>query len=266
MNLSAVLAVRNEELMLERCLALLGFCDEIVVVIDARTTDGTEAIARRHTDRVWVEAFEDFSQHKNAAIAKARGDWLLIVDADERITPALAREIQETLARKPDQWGFWIDTINYFLGGRMRHGAWNDDHLRLIRRERAVYRGRIHEYFDVPPERAGKLREGMWHFSHRSIEDMLAKTVRFGEVQARELYETGAPKVTPMALARVMGREFGFRMVRQRAWKDGMPGIIEAIYQPFSLFCVHVMLWQLQRRDSLRESYEALERAASEHR
>jgi glycosyltransferase involved in cell wall biosynthesis len=266
MNLSAVLAVRNEETMLERCLALLGFCDEIVVVIDARTTDRTEEIARRHTDRVWVEAFEDFSQHKNAAIEKARGEWVLIVDADERITPALAREIQETLAREPGEWGYWIDTLNFFLGSRMRHGAWNDDHLRLIRKERAVYRGKIHEYFDVPPERAGKLREGMWHFSHRSIEEMLAKTVRFGEVQARELHEAGAPRVTWLKLLRVMGREFGFRMVRQRAWKDGMPGIIEAIYQPFSLFCVHVMLWQLQRPESLQESYLALERAAAEHR
>jgi glycosyltransferase involved in cell wall biosynthesis len=266
MNLSAVLAVRNEESMLERCLALLGFCDEIVVVIDARTSDRTEEIARRYTDRVWVEAFEDFSQHKNAAIEKARGEWVLIVDADERITPALAREIRETLERDPGEWGFWIDTINFFLGGRMRHGAWNDDHLRLIRKERAVYRGKIHEHFDVPPERAGKLREGMWHFSHRSIEDMLAKTARFGEVQARELFENGAPKVTPLKLARVMGREFGFRMVRQRAWKDGMPGVIEAIYQPFSLFCVHVMLWQLQRGETLAESYAALERAAAEHR
>jgi glycosyltransferase involved in cell wall biosynthesis len=266
MTLSAVLAVRNEEPMLERCLALLGFCDEIVVVVDARTTDATEAIARRHTDRVWVEAFEDFSQHKNLAIQKARGDWLLIVDADERITPALAREIQATLAREPAEWGFWIDTINFFLGGRMRHGAWNDDHLRLIRRERAVYRGKIHEAFDVPPERAGKLREGMWHFSHRSIEDMLAKTIRFGQVQARELLESGAPRVTPLRLVRVMAREFGFRMVRQKAWKDGMPGIIEAVYQPFSLFCVHVMLWQLQREEPLADSYQALERAAAEHR
>jgi glycosyltransferase involved in cell wall biosynthesis len=266
MKLSAVLAVRNEELMIEQGLALLGFCDEIVVVIDARTTDRTEEIARRYTDRVWVEGFEDFSQHKNTAIQKARGEWLLIVDADERITPALAREIQATLASDPPQWGFWIDTINFFLGGRMRYGAWNDDHLRLIRKERAVYRGKIHEYFDVPPERAGKLREGMWHFSHRSIQDMLHKTVSFGEVQAHELYEAGEPKVGWLKLARVMGREFGFRMVRQKAWKDGMPGIIEAIYQPFSLFCVYVMLWQLQRGESLDASYQALERAAAEHR
>jgi Glycosyl transferase family 2 len=266
MSLSAVLAVRNEEQMIERCLALLGFCDEIVVVVDARTTDRTEEIARRHTDRIWVESFEDFSQHKNAAIRKARGDWLLIVDADERITPALAAEIRATLATDPSEWGYWIDTINFFLGGRMRHGAWNDDHLRLIRRERAVYRGMIHEHFDVPRERTGKLGEGMWHFSHRSIEDMLTKTVRFGGIQARELLEAGTPKVTPLKLARVMGREFGFRMVRQKAWKDGMPGIIEAIYQPFSLFCVHVMLWQLQRDEPLSASYEALERAAAEHR
>lgn len=266
MNLSAVIAVRNEELMLERCLALLGFCDEIVVVVDARTSDRTEEIARRHTDRVWVEEFEHFSQHKNVAIEKARGEWVLIVDADERITPALAREIQKTLTRNPTEWGFWIDTINFFLGGRMRHGAWNDDHLRLIRKERAVYRGKIHEYFDVPPERAGKLREGMWHFSHRSIEEMLAKTIRFGEVQAREMFEAGAPKVTPTRFVRVIVREFLWRMVRRRAWKDGMPGTIEAIYQPFSLFCVHVMLWQRQRGETLSESYQALERAAAEQR
>lgn len=266
MNLSAVLAVRNEEKMLEPGLELLSFCDEIVVVIDARTSDRTEEIARRHTDRVWVEAFEDFSQHKNAAIEKARGEWLLIVDADERITPALAREVQETIARDPAEWGFNIDTINFFLGSRMDHGAWNDDHLRLIRRERAQYVGKIHEYFDLPPDRVGKLREGMWHFSHRAIEDNLHKTARFGEVQAREMLEAGAPRVTPWTFVKVMLREFGYRLIRQKGYKDGMPGIIESIYQPFSLFCVYVMLWQLQRPEPLDAAYERLEREAAAHR
>jgi glycosyltransferase involved in cell wall biosynthesis len=266
MNLSAVLAVRNEEKMLEAGLKLLGFCDEIVVVVDGRTTDRTEEIARRYTDRVWVEDFADFSQLKNAAIEKARGDWVLIVDADERITPALASEIQATLARDPDEWGFWIDTINFFLGARMDHGAWNDDHLRLIRRDRAVYAGRIHEAFDVPRERTGKLREGMWHFSHRAIEDNLRKTARFGEVQAREMLEADAPRVTPWTFLRVMLREFGFRLVRRRGYRDGMPGIIESIYQPFSLFCVHAMLWQLQRPESLEATYDRLEREAAAHR
>src|SRR3954468_18329162 len=148
MKLSAVLAVRNEEKMLRAGLALLGVCDEIVVVINDRSTDRTEEIARRHTDQVFVEPFEDFSQHKNVAIERAHGDWVLIVDADERITPALAREIQDTLARDPAEWGFWIDTVNFCLGSRMDHGAWDDARLRLIRRDKATYTGKIHEAFD----------------------------------------------------------------------------------------------------------------------
>jgi glycosyltransferase involved in cell wall biosynthesis len=236
------------------------------VVIDDRTDDRTEEIARRHTDRVFVEPFEDFAQHKNVAIRHARGEWVLIVDADERITPALAAEIQRTLARDPAEWAFYIDTINFFLGARMEHGAWNDDHLRLVRRDHAVYSGEIHEAFAIPPERTGKLREGMWHFSHRAIQDNLVKTADFGEVQARELLAAGAPKVTWWRLARVIVRELGFRLVRQRGYRDGMPGIIESIYQPFSLFCVHVMLWQLQRAEPLDAAYARLEREAAAHR
>jgi (heptosyl)LPS beta-1,4-glucosyltransferase len=266
MKLSAVLAVRNEERMLERCLQLLGFCDEIVVVIDDRTTDATEEIARRYTDRVWVEPFVDFSQHKNSAIQKARGEWVLIVDADERITPALAAEIEQAIAGEPPEWAFRMETINFFFATRMRHGAWFEYHTRLIRKDKAVYSGEIHEDFSVPPERIRQLREGMWHFSHRRIEHNLAKTVEFGRVQSRELYEAGAPKVNLRRLAYVMGREFAFRMIRHRGYKDGMAGIIEAIYQPFSLFCVEVMLWQRQRAESLDDAYERLEREAAAHR
>lgn len=264
MKLSAVLAVRNEEPMLERCLDLLGFCDEIIVVVDSRTADRTEDIARRYTDRVWVEDFLDFASHKNSAIEKARGEWVLIVDADERITSALANEIEQTLGRDPHEWAFNIETVNFFLGERMRHGGWKEDHVRLIRREHARYEGVIHEAFTIPTERLGRLREEMWHFSHRSIEEMLIKTARFGEVQSLELLEAGTPRVTAWTLAKVILREFSFRMIFRRGYKDGMPGVIEALYQPFSLFCVHVMLWQLQRGETLSQTYEGLERQAAE--
>jgi glycosyltransferase involved in cell wall biosynthesis len=266
MRLSAVLAVFNEEPMLERGLELLGFCDEIVVVVDSRSDDRTEEIARRHTDRVWVEDFVDFAAHKNAAIERAQGDWVLVVDADERVTPALAREIKETLARDPAEWGFRFEIVSFFLGQRMRHGGWRQRHLRLVRREHARWDGAIHERLSIPPARVGELNEELWHFSHRSIQEMLAKTVRFGDVQSRELFEQGAPRVTPWTLARLMLRELAFRMVSRRGYKDGMPGVVESLYQPFSLFCVHVMLWQRQRGETLWETYQALERQAAEHR
>ena len=120
MTLSAVLAVRNEEPMLERGLELLRFCDEIVVVVDSRSGDRTEEIARRHTDRVWVEDFRDFAALKNAAIERATGDWVLMVDADERVTPALAREIQAMLAGDPEEWAFAIEIVE--LLPRPAHG------------------------------------------------------------------------------------------------------------------------------------------------
>jgi O-antigen ligase len=266
MRLSAVLAVRNEESMLDPGLRLLGFCDEIVVIVDSRSDDRTEEIARRHTDRVWVEDFKDFAAHKNAAIERARGDWVLMLDADERVTPALAREIEETLGQDPVEHGFTFEIVSFFLGARMRHGGWRQRHLRLVRREHARWRGAIHERLSVPPERVGHLREELWHFSHRSIQEMLAKTIRFGEVQSLELHEQGARKVTAWTLARVILREFASRMVARRGYKDGMPGVIESIYQPFSLFCVQVMLWQRQRDETLGETYQALERQAAEHR
>ena len=95
---------------------------------------------------------------------------------------------------------------------------------------------------------------------------MLAKTIRFGGVQSLELYEQGAPRVTALTLAKVILRELAWRLVRRRGWKDGMPGVIESLYQPFSLFCVHVMLWQRQRGVTLWETYQQLEREVAEQR
>ena len=266
MTLSAVLAVRNEEPMLERCLALLGFCDEIVVVVDSRTDDRTEEIARQHTPHVWVEEFRDFADLKNAAIGRASGDWVLLIDADERVTPALASEIQSVLSRGPAEWAFRMEIVSFFLGRRMRHGGWQQWHARLVRREHARWRGAIHERLSIPDDRIGRLSQELWHFSHRSIEEMLAKTIRFGEVQSAERVERNHPRVTALRLFRVIAREFLSRMVYRRGYRDGLPGVIESLYQPFSLFCVEVMVWQRQRRETLWESYQALEREAARHR
>jgi glycosyltransferase involved in cell wall biosynthesis len=266
MTLSAVLAVRNEELMLERGLELLAFCDEIIVVVDSRTDDRTEEIARRYTEHVLVNEFRDFASHKNAGIEQASGDWVLLLDADERVTPALAREIMDRLRGDPPEWAFAIEIVSFFLGARLDHGGWKQDHVRLLRREHARWSGAIHERLSIPPERTGRLNEGIWHFSHRTMEEMLAKTIRFGQVQALDLFEQGAPRVTALTLAKVMLRELASRMVYRRGYRDGMPGVIEALYQPFSLFCVQVMLWQRQRPKPIGESYAEFERQAAQHR
>ena len=110
-----MLAAYNEEVMIEGALRSLRFCDEIVVVVDDRCTDRTEEIARRYADKVLVEPFEDFAQIRNAGIRAASGAWILHVDADERVTPALAAEIGEALAGDTPYLAFESPTIN-FLG------------------------------------------------------------------------------------------------------------------------------------------------------
>jgi glycosyltransferase involved in cell wall biosynthesis len=261
MMVSAVIAARDEEEMIEGALRSLAFCDEIVVVVDDRTTDRTVEIARRYTDKVLVEPFVDFAHIRNAGIRATRGEWILHVDADERITPALAREIRETLTARPEELAFRGPTINFFGGRRMDHGGWGAMmQERLIRRERAEFSGRVHERTGVPPDRIGTLQGERWHFSHRSIEENLVKTIRYGRLEARDRYEAGARRVTSWTLLRVMALEFGRRMVRRAGFRDGMPGIVEGVFQPFALFCARVMLWELQQGDAVRRRYEALER------
>jgi glycosyltransferase involved in cell wall biosynthesis len=252
--------------MIAPCLELLGFCDEIVVVVDSRTTDGTEAIARRYTEHVFRRDFDNFSGQKNAAIDACTGDWVLIVDADERVPPELADEIGATIRADPPYEAFDIETLNVFMGSFMRHGGWQEHHTRLIRRGAVRYRNDLHEEFEVRPGRLGRLEHGMWHFSHRSIRDNLLKTANYNAIEARAKVAAGARPVRPRTLFWVIFKEFVNRFVYRRGYRDGMVGVIESLYQPFSKFALHVELWEQQQKPSIPEQYAELERRAIERR
>lgn len=261
MKLSAVISASNEATMLKPGLELLGFCDEIVVVIDDKSTDDTEKIAKQFTKKVFVRKFDTFSQQKNFAMNKASGEWILIVDADERITPALAKEIRSKIESEGKEVGYQIRFNNFYLGKNIKHGGWNDNHIRVFKKSHGHYVGDIHERLEIDGK-ISQIKEQIWHFSHRSVTDMLAKTINFGEVQSEEMLKQGHPRVTARSLYKVVTKEFSFRMIRSRAYKDGIEGVIEAMYQAFSLFSVYVMLWQKQRRPSLERSYQKLEQEA----
>lgn len=245
--------------MIAGCLRRLRFADEVIVVVDDRSRDGTQDVAEQCGARVSVERFETFSQLKNAALARASGEWALVVDADERVTLPLQKEIVAALDRPYDAYSVVRD--NYFFGHRMRWGGWPERMVRVFRRGSAFYEGDIHEQllFTTDHPRVGHLDNRLAHFTHRCIAHNLAKTANFGEVQARELLAAGHPPVRVPMLVGVMLREFWNRLVRGRAYRDGMPGVIEAIYQPFSLFTVYVRLWELQQEPSLEQRYLGLE-------
>ena len=122
LTLSAVIITLNEEANLTRTLASVAWADEIVV-LDSGSTDRTRDIAESFHAKFLVEPWKGFAAQKNSALAKANGDWILSLDADEEVEPALADEIKETLGRNPTETGFWIPRKNFFLGRWIRHGG-----------------------------------------------------------------------------------------------------------------------------------------------
>jgi glycosyltransferase involved in cell wall biosynthesis len=261
MRVTAVLALRDEEAMVEGALRTLAFCDEIIVVIDDRSQDQTEEIARRHTPHVHRVRFQGFAEHKNAGVDRATGDWIVFCDGDERVTPRLANQLLAELKHGTDKWAFRSPTVNFFWGRRMEHGGWREAHIKIVRRDHAHHSGDIHERLAIPESNVGWLSGERWHFSHRSIEDNLRKTLIYGRLDADERYAHGAPPVTRFKLVSVLVFEFGRRMVRRAGWRDGVPGFLEGIYQPLGLFCTWVMLWERQREGEIARAYGELERA-----
>ncbi|MDX6254332.1 MAG: hypothetical protein QOJ11_666 [Frankiales bacterium] len=258
MTLSVVVVARNEAEMIVPCLRALQFADEVVVVVDSRSDDETEQLARDMHARVVVREFTNFAAFKNAAIEIATGEWTLVVDADERVSPALAREILSVTRTELDAARVTFD--NYFFGKKMEWGGWQEQHIRLFRTAGGTYTGDIHETLRLPPgSKVGDLTHHMIHLSHRSVKHNLLKTMQYVDVQAMELLQQRHPPVTPRTLFAVVVREFGSRFLRRRGFRDGMPGVIESLYQPFSLFAVHVRLWELQQGSRIDDAYRRLD-------
>ena len=259
-SLSAVVVCRDEAAVIDGCLARLGFADEIVVDVDDRTGDDTAERARRATPNVDLVRFETFAQAKNHAIDRAEGDWVLVVDADERVTTPLAREISATIGSGAAD-AYRIRIENYFYGSRVRHGGFRERPIRLFRRGAARYEGDIHETlrFTAADPRIATLENRLAHFSHRSVLHNLAKTSAYADIQAAEMLRAGHPPVRLRTFARVIGKELWRHTVVGRGYRDGMPGVIEALYQPFSMFTVYARLWELQQSPSIEERYRTLD-------
>jgi (heptosyl)LPS beta-1,4-glucosyltransferase len=257
-TLTAVVLARDEAPMIEGCLRRLAFADDVLVALDARTTDDTAAVAVRAGARVESVEPAGFGEMRNRALAHVRTDWVLFVDADERVTAPLAAEITQRVAEPAA--AYRIPIANWFYGSRVRRSGYRERPIRLFPLAGVTFAGDIHEQPSLPgglPVR--QLRHPIEHLSHRTIAENLAKTARYADVQAAELLAQGHPPVKRWTLLFVLAKGITKHLVVGQGFRDGTAGFIESIYQPFSHFCVHVRLWELQQRPSIAERYRDLE-------
>jgi glycosyltransferase involved in cell wall biosynthesis len=244
--LSVIVPCFNEESVIAECLESVRFAEEIMVV-DSFSTDRTLEIASRYTDRILQHEFWSHGAQNNWAIAQARHDWVLVVDADERITPALADEIQ-TLLRAPAADGYRVRRRNFFLNKTIRHGMWGEDLvLRLFRRDKGHYQEkRVHSQVELKG-RVESCREAMTHHSYRSLDDYMRKIHRFSQGGALNMHEQGKHSNAWTMAAHSLARFFK-SYVLKRGFLDGTEGFIIAFMEADHAFLKYAKLWELENK------------------
>ncbi len=248
MKLSAVIIAKNEEEVIKDCFESLSWADEIIL-IDTGSTDDTLKIAKKyHVKVINVSSTGlEFARWRNLGKEKASGDWILYLDADERVTPQLKEEIKKTINNFS---AYEIPRRNFFLGREMRYGgAWPDYVKRLYQKSKLKrWVGKLHEY-PVVEGKMGRLKNPLIHVTHRDLTSMLNKTIDWTKIEADLLYQAKHPPVVWWRFLRMMATKFFERIVKQSGWRDGTEGWINAIFETLNTFIIYSRLWEKQQRD-----------------
>lgn len=243
-KLTVTVITHNEASNIVAALESVRWADEVVVV-DSESTDDTVARARQFTDRVIVRPWPGYAAQKNFAAAQARHDWILSLDADERVTPALAGEIKAVLDGSPAAAGYRIPRVTFHCGRWIRSTDWYPDcQLRLYDRRRASWTERlVHEsvHADGPVDR---LRGELQHYAYRDLAHHLQTIDRYTTLAARQMRDEGrrATWIDVLVLPRLA---FFRNYILRGGFRDGMAGLVVSSMNSYYVGLKFAKLWEL---------------------
>ncbi|HNY04552.1 MAG TPA: glycosyltransferase family 2 protein [Candidatus Woesebacteria bacterium] len=255
MKLSIIILAGNEAEMIKECLISASFADEIILVL-ANSSDNTKKIAKSLKIPLKVvettdEYNKNFSKWRNLGYKAATGDWLLYLDADERITPELKSEILLTINSTNLVNYYAIPRANYYLGERVHFGGSYPDYVKrlYVKKHFSGYRGYLHEEPMVKGE-MGYLKNDLLHYTHRNLNSMLQKTLVWTDLEAEALLKAAHPPVVWWRFPRMMLTKTWQRLIKEQMWRDGTVGWISVIFESFDTFIIYAKLWEKQVYDS----------------
>jgi glycosyltransferase involved in cell wall biosynthesis len=251
--LTVTIITLNESAHIGAAIDSASWADEIVVV-DAESTDATVAIARARGARVETRPWTGYIDQKNHAAALAAHDWILSIDADERITPALASEIRALLASDPPRRAYQVPRITFHLGRWIRSTDFYPDlQIRLYHREAARWQGRyVHESLAVDGA-VGRLHGELQHYSYRNLCEHLERMNRYSTLAARQMHEAGR-RAGPLDLLLRPPAAFVRNYVLRRGFRDGAAGLTLSLVNACSVLLKFAKLWELQHVAGARTS------------
>ena len=245
-KITAIIPTLNEEIHIEDAIQSVSFADEIIV-IDSFSTDKTVELAQKHNVKIIQREFDDFSTQKNFAIDKANCQWIYILDADERVTPKLRKEILENVENPKDCVGFNINRNFYFMGKKIKYSGWqNDKVVRLFSKEYCKYDGNVVHEKIIAIGKVGNLKNKINHFSYRSLEHFLNKSYRYKKMQAEQMHLQGEKSNILKILIKPFARFLKHYFIKL-GFLDGFAGFVLSIILSYGVFLRYLKLWVLNK-------------------
>lgn len=246
-GISACVTAGNEEKNIRRCLESVRWADEIIVV-DSFSTDRTVEICREFTDRVYQHEWLGYVGQRNLARSYATHPWLLYLDSDEEVSPALRDEILWEFKEGGEHLGYEFPRLVFFLGKWIRHGEWYPDvKLRLFRKDRGRSEGEEPHDHVVVNGPVKRLRNPVWHYTYDDIRDQMETLNRFSSISAHHKFVHRSRFRWTDLLARPALR-FLKGYVLRGGFLDGAHGFIIAVSCAYSTFAKYAKLWELEHR------------------
>jgi glycosyltransferase involved in cell wall biosynthesis len=213
------------------------------MVVENDSTDATIDLARHAGATVISNPFTTIGAQRNVAISRATSDWILVVDADERGSPALGDEIARVVASPAGREAFRVPRRNFFLGREVKHGGWASDRpIRLFRSSLRYNASRVHEHVDVKGE-IGELSESLVHSTYTSLGDYFEKLDRYSRWWAEDQYERGKRASAVSVVFRPPARFVSMYLLRG-GWMDGAAGAVLCALAAASVMAKYARLWE----------------------
>lgn len=254
-TLTVMVLTHNESEMIRLCLDRLRWADELLV-IDSFSEDDTRELAAALGAKVLTHPFRNFSDQCNWGLARASGDWILQIDADELATPELRDSVLRVVASNPPEEIFSLERDSYVFGRLMKSSSWSGEWIpRLFRRGAVTFAGEVHQDPQVGGRPVGKLEGKLIHYTYRSTRKYFEKFELYSTLWAEKAFANGRRTTIPKAVAGSVWRVFHNYFIRGEI-RDGAVGFVIAVLGGMHTFMRHMKLWGLQNAERFGRVYE----------